>query len=238
MSSNQYDSIAAALPKDGDTLMNITLRVLKDELPTCISYDQIKMVLSYAQVRQHLRALGLPFIDPDVESTPDEDDEALHEVDEEPLHVYDTLEDLNLPTTKASTLVHSNSLLIVDLGSDFEDESVKPNADLTTEQLFLNGNNADDDDAMLGEMLEVIIQTVDAVPAVKPKTLPNKRVMYDSDSDDDVDVSAVSKKKIVSDSSESKTSRNLPEWMLNRPSASQIAEAKARSSRPKNSSIF
>lgn len=230
LSSQNFDAISAVLPKDVDTLLIITLRVLKDALPSYVTYDQIKMVLAYTQVRQHVRRLGMNFIDPDDDISTESKEGSADDIDNQLQNcdVNEMLEDLNMPTSQApSTPPHADSSFVIDLGSDFEDEpeapacKTLPIADLTPEELFMNGDD-DEDDIMLGKMIEVVpIQKT--IPVQKPKTLPNKRVVYDSGSDDD---NAVGNTVQISTSSSTAANgpRKLPDWMLELRSPKKIAK--------------
>lgn len=58
-----FMQIKAILPKEN--LMDIRFATLKEQLPINITYDMIKLVLNYNQVREHLNKLQLNYYDPD-----------------------------------------------------------------------------------------------------------------------------------------------------------------------------
>lgn len=62
-----FDQIDAVLPKTYESLMTATLTPLKQMLPDNdnISYEHLKLVLAYRQVRSHLTHIGVEFVDPD-----------------------------------------------------------------------------------------------------------------------------------------------------------------------------
>lgn len=64
VSEGLFQQITAVLPTD-DTILTIFPNPLKQRLPDHITYDQIKLVLAYHQVRYHLNKLGFTYIDPD-----------------------------------------------------------------------------------------------------------------------------------------------------------------------------
>lgn len=248
MSPQTFDTISATLPKDSDALLGTSLRHLKQALPEFITYDQIHMTLAYRQVRQHLHNIGRPFIDPDVDPIPETEETTVEAVDddveEEPFDVHEMLEDLCLPTSQPPSVLPTTSEppLDIDWGSDFEEEQALAvcsvaTADLTPEELFLSGNDEEDD--MLGRIVEASVElckaTTTCIPhssspsTSKPKTLPNKRVMYvDSDSEEDEVTASTS------------TTRRLPDWMLQPlpPMAAKITKVPHPAGGRKKGSIF
>lgn len=69
ISEGLFEQISAVLPTD-NKLLTIFLTPLKTMLPDHITYDQIKLVLAYHQVRYHLKDLGHTYIDPDAVEQP------------------------------------------------------------------------------------------------------------------------------------------------------------------------
>lgn len=64
ISEGLFQQISTVLPTD-NTILEIYLSPLKQRLPDHITYDQIRLVLAYHQVRYHLKHLGFAYIDPD-----------------------------------------------------------------------------------------------------------------------------------------------------------------------------
>lgn len=247
MSSKYFDLISAVLPKDPDTLFGVGLRVLKEVLPDIITYDQLKLVVAYRQVRLHLHQLRCKFADPDDDfelAEAKENGKEVVEVEDEEINMEEMFEDFNIPTTQIKMEPHCISSddeedenmkemledfniptplikmellephdvpincqemptfhsefnikheppLDIDWGSDFEDETIptpfstQPNADLTPEELFLNGNDLDDDDIMLSNLVdEKFTPNNPASPKRRvftpPKLLANQGVKYEN----------------------------------------------------------
>lgn len=246
MSAQTWDTISTSLPKDADLLLRTALRPLKEALPDFISYDQIKLVLAYVQVRCHLRQAGVAFDDPDAEcsvSQPLPEEPPIEPVDDETeqFDINEMLEDLNIPIDQEAP---ADSPITVDWGSDFEDDvcagsgaTSVPNKDVTPEELFMSVH--DDEDDMLSKMDEpsVVAPAPYAASSRPPlqrtpaKIMPNKRVMYESDSDDaDADESNATRVA----ASASTPSRKLPEWMLERrQSPAKVAKVQSTGARKK-----
>lgn len=120
-----FDRIAGCLPA-GEAILTVQLRPIKDQLSEAITWDQVRAVLSYRTVREHLRLQGVQFREPDpfyakdpegeekaADEKPIEDGEqseptaetvaeATANDDDDELHLLpdelqDLMEDLNLP---------------------------------------------------------------------------------------------------------------------------------------------
>lgn len=268
LSAQAFDAIAAVFPKSGDTLLKITLRPLKEALPTHFTYEQIKLVLAYAQVRAHLRQQGLPFDDPDdqrpskpevdqtMDTSPNEEPDVDDELVIDPDTVQEMLEDMNIPIEKTvdsqGSNIKSDSPLTVDWGSDWDDipdavdatvaKSEQPevanmipndtgikSSQSDLEDMFPSG---DIDDEMMSHLdeLESHISPVRNLPKAASskrspaRIVPNKRIIYDSDTDDSGGDDAVSS---VTATSTRPSPRKLPSWMLKRSATAEVPKVPA-----------
>lgn len=140
ISDGLFQQICDVLPTD-NTMLTIFLKPLKLRLPDHITYDQIKLVLAYQQVRYHLKELGSTFIDPDAVERPSTSSESSHDIaksdvgDIEEIVEFDERFTQNIDEVMADMNIPVEKTAVVDTyGTNFDDTDDEIFAEIDLEE--------------------------------------------------------------------------------------------------------
>lgn len=224
VSQKVFERIESCLP-NGIEMLSVQLRQIKDQLSEVITWDQIRSVLAYRSVREHLRLQGVEFVEPDIFYGAGDRQVGAEDDKENASACEDSENNLNAEFADDGDIMaefddelHMKS---DDLEEMLEDLNLPQRESTEPEAISLENTMIDEDDDYLFDGLDVKQTDVEqsametnkpekTSPAVSLKrSLPSatRRVCYEADSDEEDNGENAAETATA-------TKRVLPAWML------------------------